>query len=392
MRARGSLLAALALAAVAARAQEPAPPSPPRPASDVAPPDSRAPAQGQDMSDSPLGLGGTDYWDNPWKNNTRLIDEHVYGEKYGVFIDAPPEVDLNKRTTIPMPLFWAASPDDAVSVDLQDTAKLVVCDVGRRTVAVVGAVTPTDEVRDSPPRGKRSVGSSQNHVTDLATRGGVRDVGTYVVTVLLRDKAANRRMIKVTRPPTGYQDPEVARFLEEQRAKAVPPPPAAATPAGRPFPAFAAAEGSPSVPASPGLAVTAPRVFVLGQGKPCAIRVAFRLIARPEDVVPPPPPLEDKEARLRDRYGEPRPTAIIPITVVITASKDVSEKVHHLRVPTWDPVPAAGGPVTGHLALDLFGDMRTSRSPQTHFVSVFAAEHMSGPHSIGVVSEDQLGR
>jgi hypothetical protein len=341
-----------------------------------------------------FGLSGTDYWDDPLKGSRVGIDRYVYGERWGIYIDGPAKVDLSERESVPLIVFAALSPADA-ALPLEHVAKLVVCDVERRTVQVTSAVPPKDEPPRSGPRSSkpRSVGSSQSHVNDLATTSGVREPGAYVATVLLRDQASNRVRIAVERTPRGYQDPAVVAFLEAQRRDAPPPPPAPASPrAGDPLPTFRPVEGAPPPPAQEGLEAAVPRLVVAKAGARAVLSVSFRLRARREDVVP------AEAARPRglqssreDEYGKPRPTAIVPITLVITGSELPGERVTRLRVPTWDAVPADGGVVTGQVSLDLFDEPhRLDRTPQTCFLTLFCGEHMSGPHSLAVVSEAML--
>lgn len=340
------------------------------------------------MTTSSFGLSGNDYWTDPWKNAAAVFERHVFDGDFGLFIDAPPRVDLGTHATIPMPLLYSAKKKDALKVGWPEAARLVVVDVGRRVVNVGDAVEPTETAPGSPgPVDLESEApTSRTTVTDLMARGGIRDVGRYIATVIMGAQVSNRLALEVVRSPNGYDDPEVARFLAEQRAQ--PRPPAPPQPmAGDPYPSYRAMDRSPAMPAEPGIAVALERVVATNAGARAPLHAAFRLPVRKDDLVPP-------AVAGQPDYGTPRPTAIVPISMVIVGSTDVTQKVTSLRVPIFGAVdPSAESQlVTGHFALDLFTDRTIRSTAQTNFVYFFCAEVLSGPHAMAVVTPDMLSR
>jgi hypothetical protein len=340
--------------------------------------------------DNPFGLDGDEYWANPWKNGDELIERYVYDRKFGVYIDAPPRVNLNDRDTIPLLMLYAAMEKDQAEIVFPNVAKLVVSDVRRREVTVTDAVAPSEYPVGLRPFDRNSTAAtSEIGQNDLIAYGGIQDPGEYVVTVLLRERTSNRVRCEVSKPRVGYQDPKVLEFLEQQRRAApVLWPGPAEPPEHDPYPTYRGTASSPPVPAEPGLDAAVERVTVSQRHARCVLSGRFRLPVFPSDRIPP-----DESARQRN-YGSPRPTAIIPITAVVIGSVDVTQKLLRMRIPTWDVLDnQAESPLaTGAFDVDLFDGVIDPDVAQTNFIYLFSGEYMSGPHIAAVVTQNMLPR
>jgi hypothetical protein len=343
------------------------------------------------MFDNPFGLSEDEYWTSPWKNCSELLQRYVFNRNFGLYIDAPPRVDLNDHDSIPLLVLYAAMEKDRAQLVFGDMAKLVISDVHRREVTVTKAVEPSEHPAGPRPFDRNSTaGISEIYNTNLASHGGIREPGEYVATVLLRERTSNRVRVTVSKPHIGYQDPKVLEFLEQQRRAAPPLRPGAARPSERaPYPTYRATPSSPPVPVDPGVSAAVERVIVSRREARCVLSGSFRLPVFESDRIPP------RDESLREpNYGDPRPTAIIPITAVVVGTTDISQKLLRMRVPSWDALEQGDAPlVTGHFAVDLFeDDIIDPLVAQTNFIYLFSGEHMSGPHTAAVVTENMLPR
>jgi hypothetical protein len=341
------------------------------------------------MTASLFGLDTEDFWQNPWKTEEQLVDRYQFGEEYGVFIDVPEVVNLNQYDTVPMLMVYAASEGDAYDIDLERVVKVVVVRLADRRVWVASALESREPGKKPPRLGQGSSDpTSRRILTNLARQTAIAQwLGKYLITVLLRDQVSNRVLTSIEKAPTGFQDPEVRKFLEAHRQQTIPPPPAPpAPPAGDPVPAYSAIEGSPAIPSEPGIALSVTRVVLSQAGARALLKGSFRLPVLSIDLVPPErqPILDEPSLPF---YGEPRPIAVIPITLLVLATTSDNEQVLQLRVPVYR---ADGDMATGHFTLDLFADESTRTIPQTNFIYAFCGEFMAGPATMAVVTENML--
>lgn len=383
------------------------------------------------MSESLFGLSGDDYWREPWKNSEALHNKYVLEDKFGLYIDAPGEVDPTVRKSLPVPFFYVAQLREAYKVDLETMVKVVASRVEDRTLKIANALTPKDKRAKEPKVGKDSTDpTSEKEVLDLqAQLKLLGEKGTYHVLVLLRDQMSNVVVTRVVQRKIINEDPEVVKFLEIHRRPLPVPPPLPPsvellwTPeaAGSMMPPKAP-DGSPDMPAEPGIALSVERVVLKRLGATAVLKGAFRLKVLKRELVPPelppdyqPPvagpaqvplsPLPGQPASLaapdsadpaallvRPIYGVPRPSAILPITLVILGYVDVAPTVIRLNVPTYDNLdPAAPEMVaTGHFALDLLANPNIRLTPQTFAIYAFCGEIIAGPQLMATVTEAML--
>jgi hypothetical protein len=173
----------------------------------------------------------------------------------------------------------------------------------------------------------------------------------------------------------------VLKFLEAHRTPPLPPAPASPE-------LVKELEGAPAIPAEEGIAFAVDRVVLNKPGARSLLKGAFRLKARKAEIVPPANAATPE--RPLPEYGEPRPTAIVPITLVCLGTVGNAPSVLRLRVPSFDKVAAEGDAITGQFAIDLLADKNLAARPQTFSIYGFAGEPMTGPHTFATVTEPML--
>jgi hypothetical protein len=305
-------------------------------------------ARAQDApGESLFGLSGDDYWTQPWKNGRDINMRFVADEKFGLWLDAPPAVDPAKKKSVPAPFLYVAKMRDAFRTDLASVAKVVVVRLDDRSVSLGAALERKPNRVDEQKLGANSDDpTSERHVIDLARSKVLEQPGTYVANVLVRGQISNRVRVVVagTAPPApeGFPEPASPELIKAPTA------------------------GAPAVPASEGLAIATPPP---AEGKALLLG-AFRLSVRPRERVP---------ATGGPDYGTPRPTAIIPITLVAITEDDGAAAIR-LRVPSFEAIAPGSEQVTGSFAIDLLA-LKQLGGAKRLFVYVFAGEAISGPHA-----------
>src|SRR5262249_39651205 len=118
------------------------------------------------------------------------------------------------------------------------------------------------------------------------------------------------------------------------------------------------------------------------------IEGSFRLPVLPQEV---PTDASWKPSALKD----PRPSAVVPVTLVVLGSDAVGPWVHRLSLAVYRPLEQSDGPhpmATGHFMVDLFSLPGMATTPRTLFVYAFADAHTTPAQAVGVVSPEMLNR
>jgi hypothetical protein len=274
----------------------------------------------------------------------------------------------------------------------EDVALLVASHVDSARVYAARAFAPGTEADDPAPAppdpGEGYTGSTFR--IDVARRLGFRpEPGTFAVWLIVRGEAHGPARIQVVKPtPTpapGYSDPEVAKFIAEWRKRNVPKPrgadPASVWPPEAVFgnyPSYRAGAESPPLPQR-GISLWTKRVLLLETNARWVLAGSFRLAIPRRHVV------------LEPVSGYPA-TAVLPITIVLTASTAAGPFVRHMRVPSKTPVDTRDDApvVEGHFTLNLLSLPGMWRAPDTYFVYAVCGETMSQPAVTALVSEAML--
>ncbi len=354
------------------------------------------------MSNGLFKMTDREFWEQPAKGYDAMYEQTVLSGKPGFAIDAPKVVDFGGPASVPVPIFYALHQKDAWGVELPRDAVIVASRLEDRGcwAMTVQKMTgeddetlpnPKDFIRPSgpPPHPERI--EEKFMVTNLRETPMIPwERGTYEARVVIRDQVSNAVRSSIQDPPPAYGDPEVAKFLASQRAPAGLPKPVAPTP-GDPLPSYAKRDDSPAVPAKAGIAFEVPRIVVLDAGVTANLRMSIRLPVVRGDHVPPAPPPEPGA-----RPRPPRPTAILPVHLLLTGSEEPEPLLLTLRIPTWTPLDPAqdGQEATGHATLDLFQLYKPLREakPQTFFVYALSGEAFTGPVLMALVDKSQLRR
>jgi hypothetical protein len=331
-----------------------------------------------------FGLTPADFWSEPLRTRDATIDRVADEDFVGLVLAAPAAVPYDARETLPAVVLHATTLAEADGVLFNNAAVAVAVNVATRDVHAATFTEPL--VIDEPPA-PRAAPSSEGfsyamYAADLRARLGLAwQPAEYLVTVLVRDRVSNR--VRVALTSAAYDDPAVRELIAQRRAAL--PQPGVWPPPGRGLPSYRPASASPPVPAEPGVALVATRVVVLGEGQPAAVHGSYRL------------PVERRflggPARdLVELYGEY--TAVVPVTLVLTATTLAGPYVLQLRLPSYAGVEApagdGGAEVTGHFALDLLAFDAVPQESQTWFLYAFAGEFMTGPVPIAFVEESEL--
>jgi hypothetical protein len=331
-------------------------------------------------------LSGSEYWDAPWKNAGMLRKTYAQEMRFGIYVDAPDAIDPTLRASAPMPLFLVTNGNRETKAPLRGMGKVLAVKLEDRKVLVNAALAPKDKQKARPLVPSNDPISFEETV-DLQERVKLLDeAGTYVVRVINVAQLSNTLTIKVERKKPTSDDPAVVEFLESQRTKKVfPPPPAPSAslrraPDGKPLPGAA--------PADLGVILSATRVVLLKEGAEGVLKGGFRLKVLPQERVPAPEVLKEGERPTQPDYGTPRPTAILPITLLVIGDKTGELAFVPLAVPTWDTLSDSDPVASGTFELDLLPHL--AKSPQTHHIYAVCGEAFVGPTLLATVTQDML--
>lgn len=335
-------------------------------------------------------IEGQDYWTDPFKFSSQVLSKFVPEGRYGLFLDAPARTSLQGIKHIPVLALYAVKQQEARIYDPWRAGHLVAVRLEDRSLECVPLFEPPeqagvfeDDAPSTEPAGEGAMAIVDQ--TDALRLDSLQQPGHYLLMALMLDRTSNRVQLHVTHPtPSGYQDDEVTRFLEALRQQTPPPEPVRYAP-DEDERQFQARPDSPPAPEAPGIAVRGERVFLYEPGRPAWIRGTFQVPVLAHERVPPKPETDD------DGHGEPRPVAIVPISLVVIGSRTGEAEVISLRVPCFQDAPVeAGSLVTGHFEYDLFQHPAFTGKAQTNFVYAFCGEAMSGPTRMAVVTRDML--
>ena len=74
------------------------------------------------MSDGPLKLSDDDFWFDPYRTEDEVIHGMAEEDRFGLILDAPTQVDLSKRTSLPLQGVQAESLRDSMIHESFDRA------------------------------------------------------------------------------------------------------------------------------------------------------------------------------------------------------------------------------------------------------------------------------
>jgi hypothetical protein len=176
---------------------------------------------------------------------------------------------------------------------------------------------------------------------------------------------------------SGYDDPEVERFLRERFEARLAPPRLRPDPETSSV-SYEREEYSPRVPRGAGVSVRLLRATVPGHAPRWVVYASYRLPVRLHQVLGSPP--GEGAGGASRRPG----AAAVPISLLLTGSVDPRPVTVSLCVRS-DSLETADGDrvfASGHCRVDLFRLIVPPPDSQTFFAYAFAAETLSGPFRV----------
>ncbi len=336
----------------------------------------------QQLQQGALGISDAGFWTTD--DVTFDTKKTLLGSLRGVLLDGPRKLSIQERDDIRCLALRGASEAEAKRVSFRGKATVVATRLETNEVHAGWAIEGTHPREPIARKTKPAVDPELAEWADLLEpvtlmtfRLNVRQQlarlpwkpGTYRTWVLLHDACSNPVTTEVVRQEVN--DPEVEKFLDGMRRPALVEP--VEPPAGNPIPSYVKDAASPAIPREPGIALTADRVVLHTEDARCILRGSFRLPVHDRDRV--------REARQGERaflvHGE-RPSAILPISLVLTGDAFAQPTVVSLRVPTFDALPAEQAMATGHFTVDLV-QLAPALSDQTYAIWAVAGGTLSGP-------------
>ena len=349
----------------------------------------------------PLELDDADFWSEEIVISTRetVVNEILSrDDPRGVVLDAPTKADVDRYQSIPVLGFYVRRmlDDQVMSFDRHAIAVAVDQQTNYARVQLAfdrGKLLAPPEYPPIPVMKSVTTVDMWNGDWRVAT-GLPWEPGRHRLSLMVREFLSNQVEIELEQT-LSFEDPEVAKFLEAEREKGrrrfppkvYPPHPTKADwgdeapdPAGW-LPKYLEQDGSPAIPDEPGIELSVERVRLVSESTRCVVHGSFRLPALEAEIVMTGGP----------EVGDAAATAVVPITLVVTASEAIGPFVFRLQLPSYDSVDLDDDPVvmSGQFTVDLIS-LGLPRSAQTYFLTAFNGAHVCGPVPFAFVSEDML--
>lgn len=296
---------------------------------------------------------------------------------FGVLIDAPREVSLATRKTLPLFAYYMGTTQQVATRSFTDHGLLVTVDPDRNEIYLADA-EQDDGDREPVQGAPGGEGSLQGWIADVKELD-VREripmawkPGRLISQVVLLDIPSNRVETKLAGGASSFVDAEKEKFLAAERAKRNPDAPFPKLPAS----AYEKQAGSPAVPEAPGIVLQADRVVVVEGKSPIPMYGSFRLPVAPEELVKP------ESAEFNRNNSLTGYAACLTIHVVAVSTGQTNPLQFRLQIPVKE---VAEGVAVGHFTLDLSKLPDFPLSEQTVFFYAYAKEVAAEPVTIGLI-------
>lgn len=332
--------------------------------------------------------------DSFWTAGNRALDPVVrkHGTShFGVIVDAPREVNLASRTTLPVFTYYMGSFKQMASRSYRNDSVLAVMDVDRNEL-YVGSASSHDEGEDpdpdDPPAKTEPIPdgyAAQMQTLELRERLDLPWRPAHLILqAILLDLASPRVTTRLGGASTQFQDPEVEKFLAAERAAKNPVAPFPDR-ASDPRLTYRQSEASPELPAAAGIALRVDRVVAVTKDTPVLMHGAWRLPVLPEDLVKPANVEYNTAHGLQKADGVPY-AAVVRIHLLAVGAADGAPKVYALALPVTE---VTEGIASGYFSLDITKLPGFPIADQTVFFYGFARESASEQVILGMLDRRQ---
>jgi hypothetical protein len=323
------------------------------------------------MYENLSGLADDDYFRAPLTTAGTVRARLVADDFLGVVLDGPHVIDSAAHSQLPLLAYRRATLEEEGRVPYDKHAVLIGVDLERNHVYAGPAQKANEnEIVEEITRPAVKGTSFEYRLGDARELLNLPwRTGKYLFTVVIRDTPSNRVEVELKPSPNAYQDEEVIKFLAAQ--KALPSLKPVFPPEGVPFPSYSQNADSPQPPDRLGITIKMPRVSRITEDLALPIYGSYLLPVLPHEIVP-----EEFASKGQSGTGGivdqeiRRPTAIVPIALVVVGSEAGFVTKVTLRVPSYDkfdrgePSPV----VRGYFSIDLLRFPGMTRTPQTYFI------------------------
>jgi hypothetical protein len=329
-------------------------------------------------------LEDSEFWSEPWRTRKEIERPIFASRKSALLFDAPKRVAVDVRKTLPVLVSRVGRTADERAASLRDFAILVASDLDSGRGFAAQAVEPPVRSYEKPEPGEVSptamaaiaFGLDARQRLDLPWRKS-----RLSLSLIVREQLADALSVELGSSPGAFQDPEVEKHRLAEQMKA--PFPAVHPRPSESIPAYGRVEGAPQVPEEPGIVLAGERVVKASSKGPLILRGAFRLSVPAPLVVAP----GERARLLEESIGDrPLPAALVPLLLVVTASRDPVPFAWPLTVPSWD---FDGKTAAGQFAVDLDEGANLRSPDRTLFLYAFSGAQRFGPLPIALVGEDE---
>jgi len=326
-----------------------------------------------------------------WGSSDRASDPVVRKYKtshFGVFIDAPGEVHLKNKSTLPVFVYYMGEFKQLATRDFDNDALIVAMDVERNALSICSASSADageDPDPDWVPPPPGPIGNGYNaSIRTIEVRERLEfpwKPGRFIFQIVLLDLVSPRVETRLIGSTSEFEDVEVEKFLEAERAAKNPPAPFPRQKSGAKFPSYEKADDSPEMPAEFGVSLAAQRVVPLDGNTPLLLHGAWRLPVQPEEMVKADRTEFNKANGLLTPGGTPY-AAVATVHLLIVGTADNSPRIYALSLPV---ASTDEGAASGYFTVNLLDLPEMPVMDQTLFIYAYSREWAAEPVVIGVL-------
>lgn len=314
------------------------------------------------------------------------------GKYFGVLIDAPHEVVLSARPTLPVFAYYMGTFREMFTRSFVDQALIVAIDPEANELYVAPAADASEEriaVAD-PTRPEDLPNGNSVEAAEIELRGQLQipwTPGPLIAQVVMLDLASNRVTIQRKAGSGAFRDDEKERFLAAERARRDPEGPYPLRRETSRFPLWERSDASPELPTGFGISFHAERVAVVENNKPLLLHGAWRLPIAGHEIVKPASEEHNAANHLLRAGGKTPFAACVSLYLLAVGSANANPFLYRLRLPVIGPLAdgAKGPEASGYFTVDLSQLPDFPLTDQSIIAYGYSKEWASTPITIGIV-------